>query len=186
MSISWSPNSSLKLDIGGIMEWRVLEEWGEVVVLRVGETVMLIAAMLVMVVTGALVKALKTITDFRLSAHRALTAHLTRLMPRCWSMKSQLSFQKEVPVFRKANGSLRTWMSMGTLGEELKKAVDIATNQKIKKLKLPGLLFCFCFFFFWIGKASRQEQKSACALVLKNWTCRKLPKQHFPPLYALG
>lgn len=63
-------------------------------------------------------------------------------------------------------------MSMGTLGEELKKAVDTATNQKTKNLKLPGLLFFF--FSFELGR--HQEQKSAWALVLKSWTCRKLPK----------
>lgn len=73
-------------------------------------------------------------------------------------------------------------MSMGTLGEELKKAVDTATNQKTKNLKLPGLLFCFVFSFE-LGR--HQEQKSAWALVLKSWTCRKLPKQHSPsPLYS--
>lgn len=46
-------------------------------------------------------------------------------------------------------------MSMGTLGEELKKAVDTATNQKTKTLKLPGLLFFF-FLLNWEGIKNRK------------------------------
>lgn len=77
-------------------------------------------------------------------------------------------------------------MSMGTLGEELKKAIDAATNQKTKNLKLPGLLVFLFFYFFELGRHQGKERTSAWALVLKNWTCRKLSKQHSPPLYALG
>lgn len=48
----------------------------------VGDTVMIIE-MVVMVMTEAMVKALRTITAFRLSAHRALMAHVASLMPCC-------------------------------------------------------------------------------------------------------